>query len=484
MKKLDELEHLLELEKASKDFATFIKMTKPNYEFEWFHKVMIERLQKLPFQRNQRILISMPPRCGKSELVSRRYPAWLMGLDHNHQIITTSYSAQLARLFNRDIQRILEEPIYQEIFPDTIIGGSARAKEIEEGRGINKSKRTADIFEIVDKTGFVMSVGRGGSVTGFGANTIVIDDPLKNAEEAESETILDSLWEWFDSTIYSRLEGGANMIVCNTRWAKRDLTGRLIEDMELHGGDKWEEIVFPALKSGEPTELDPRTDGESIWPNKYTVQHFETMRRRNPRNFSALYQQQPTIQGGAIIKEDWLQYYSVLPFDPSKWRSCKIVTSWDLNFKEAGGSYAVGVVIAKHENDFYLLDIYREKPSFNDLAEAILRMSKKYPTGTVLIEEKANGAAILSFLKKKVPRMVGVVPEESKEERLHAVSPIFQAKEFHLPMNHPLTKRMAAEITEFPHSENDDIPDAISMGLNHFSEMRGLTHLRAMSKWS
>ncbi len=117
------------------------------------------------------------------------------------------------------------------------------------------------------------------------------------------------------------------------------------------------------------------------------------------------------------------------------------------------------------------------------LCEEVERMSKKYPNASVLIEEKANGQAILSALKKKVPRMIGINPEESKEERLHAISPIFEAKEFLFPSNHPLTKRMVAEVTEFPHSENDDIPDAISQGLNHFSEMKGLTHLRAMTKW-
>ena len=484
MSKAAELEHLLELEKASKDFKTFIKLTKPDYEFEWFHNYMIARLQKMAGQQNQRILISMPPRCGKSEIVSRRLPSWYLGLNPSGRVITCSYSAQLATLFNRDVQRIMEDDLYAEIFPDTIMGGTAAAKEIEEGRGTNKAKRTANMFEIVDKPGYLLSIGRGGSVTGFGADLIVIDDPLKNAEEADSEAVLTGLWSWFGSTIYSRLEGGANMIICNTRWSKQDLHGKLLTEMELYGGDTWEVIEFPAIKNGDPTEIDPRSDGESLWPSKYPIDRFEIIKRQvGSRTWSSLYQQNPTIIGGAIIKEEWLKYYSVLPFDPTKWRAAKLISSWDLNTKEGGGSYCVGVTIAKHGTEYYLLDIYRAKPSFMECADAIMRMAETYKNATVLIEGKANGNAILSYLKKKVPRMVEVDPEGSKEERLHAVSPIFEAGEFYLPANHPDTKIIAAELTEFPHSENDDIPDAIGQALNHFSKMRGLTHLRAMSKW-
>ncbi len=481
--KLDELEHLMKLEEAAKSFKTFIEVTKPDYQFNWHHQYMIDRFQQLPKQKRQRIIIAMPPRCGKSELVSRRLPAWYLGQDPNCRIITASYSQQLASLFNRDVQRIMEDPLYADIFPDTVMGGTAAAKPLEEGMGFNKAKRTAHMFEVVDKSGYLISIGRGGSITGFGGDLIIADDLIKNAEEARSETVLDGLWDWYGNTLYSRLEGGANLIICATRWSKRDLTGRLIEDMELFGGEKWEVIEFPALKIGDPSEIDSREDGESIWPEKYSVEDFDIIKRRNAKDWSSLYQQRPTIIGGSIIKDDWLQYYASLPFDPNKWRACRMMSSWDLNTKKDGGSYCVGVTIAKHSNNFYLIDIYRGKPSFMEAADEIERMALKYPNATVLVEGKANGSAILSYLKKKIPRMVEVNPEKDKVERLHACSPIFEAKEFYLPINHPSTKLITAELTEFPESENDDIVDSITQLLNHFSEMRGLSHLRATTKW-
>ena len=481
--KLDELEHLMKLEKAAKDFKTFIELTKPDYQFNWHHQYMIDRFQKLPSQQRQRIIIAMPPRCGKSELVSRRLPAWYLGQNPNCRIITASYSQQLASLFNRDVQRIMEDPIYDEIFPDTVMGGTSAAKVLEDGMGFNKAKRTANMFEVVNKDGYLISIGRGGSITGFGGDLIIADDLIKNADEARSETILDGLWDWYGNTLYSRLEGGANLIICATRWSKRDLTGRLLEDMELFGGEKWEVIEFPALKIGDPTEIDNRKDGESIWPEKYSVEDFEVIKRRSAKDWSSLYQQRPTIIGGSIIKEEWLQFYASLPFDPNKWRSCRMMSSWDLNTKKDGGSYCVGVTIAKHNNNFYLIDIYRGKPSFMEAAEEVKRMAAKYPNATILIEGKANGSAILSYLKKKISRMIEIHPEKDKVERLHACSPIFEAKEFFLPLNHPLTKTISAELTEFPESINDDIVDSITQLLNHFSEMRGISHLRATTKW-
>ena len=488
MNKLEELERMLLMEKAAKDFKTFIEVTKPDYHFGWHHQVMIDRLQKLPYQQNQRIIIAMPPRCGKSELVSRRFPAWLLGQYPDHQIITASYSGDLAKLFNRDVQRIMEDDVYAEIFPDTIMGGTNAAKLIEENGGFNKAKRTASMFEVVGTKGYLMSVGVGGSITGFGGNTILVDDPIKSSQEGRSATVKDALWEWYGSTLYSRLEKGANLVLCATRWAKDDLTGRVLLEEELAGTeyatDNWETIIFPALKQGEPTALDPRNDGESIWPEKYPVERFKVIRNRSAKDWSSLYQQKPTVEGGGIIKESWLKYYSELPFDPNKWRSCRLITSWDLNSKEGGDSYAVGITVAKHGNEFYLLDIYRGKPSFLQTSEEILRMSKKYPHAMVLIEGKANGTAILSYLKKKVSRMIEIMPDGSKEERLHAVSPIFEAGEFLLPQNHPLTKVIATELTDFPEGLNDDCVDAISQILNYYSELRGISHLRATSRWT
>lgn len=479
--RLDEYEDLMQLEEAASDFKAFIRVTMPSYEFSWHHEVLIKRLNKLVHQKNQRIIVSMPPRHGKSEVVSRRLPAFYLGAWPNNKIISCSYSSGLASLFNRDVQRIMEDPIYAKIFPDTLLPGIEAVKNI---RSANKFKRTANLFEIVDKYGYLLSAGVGGSITGMGADLLLIDDPVKNEEEAMSETYRTNTFNWYNSTAYTRLEGGANIVVVQTRWHKGDLSGKLIQEME-QGGDKWEVINFPAVCTPTPGALDTRKHGDALWHNKFPIERLKVIKKQvGVRVWSSLYQQSPIIEGGNIIKDDWFRFYTKLPFDPTKVRGSYLVASWDLTFKETGNSYVVGVMIAKYEADYYLLDIYRKKADIVETQRAIREMSDTWPQCKVtLIEDKANGPAILSLMKSQISGMVAVKAEVSKDERLHSVAPIFEAGNFYLPANHYITKDIIDELTSFPHSENDDIVDAISQGLNRFSEMKGLRHLRAMTKW-
>lgn len=480
-KDLDEYERLLILEAAYSNFEDFIIHTMPNYEFNWHHKYMIDRLNKLTSQRDQRIMICMPPRHGKSELVSRRFPAYFLGRNPHGRVIACSYSAGLATTFNRDVQRIMSSPEYLEVFPDSLIPNTDVAKLNPDN---NKYKRQTSFFELVDKQGFLLSAGVGGPITGQGADLLLIDDPVKNEEEAMSETIRDNIYGWFNSTAYTRLEGGANIVLCLTRWHKQDLAGKLLEEMEL-GGEKWEVINFPAIRVNENNYNDPRLIGEPLWQEKYDKPRLEIIRSQvGSRVWSSLYQQNPVIEGGNIIKEEWFQYYQTLPFDINNWREAYLVASWDLSFKKTGKSYVVGVIIAKHKAQFYLIDMWRRKADVVETQHAIQKMDEKYPScKTTLIENKANGPAIISLLKEKVSNIVEVNPTTSKDERLHSVAPIFEAGNFLLPANSPISKLVVEELCAFPNSDNDDIVDAISQGVNRFMEMRGIRHLQAMTKW-
>jgi len=375
----------------------------------------------------------------------------------------------------------MESETYQKIFPDTILPKTELAKHIQ---GAKYKKRTANSFEIAGKVGSMLSAGVGGSITGMGADLLLIDDPIKNEEEALSETIRENIWGWYKSTAYTRLEGGANIVVVQTRWHKGDLSGKLLEEGEA-GGDEWEVIVLPAILTGDPLGIDCRKIGEALWPGKYPIERLEIVKKQvGSRVWSSLYQQSPIVEGGNIIKEAWMQYYSVLPFDPKKWRESYLITSWDLTFKDTGKSYVVGVVIAKYKADYYLVDIYRRKADIVETQRAVKSMAENWPNcKVVLVEDKANGPAILSLLKQQVSGLVAVQPEVSKDERLHSIAPIFEAGNFYLPANHPLSKVIVDELISFPNSDNDDIVDAISQGLNRFSEMRGLRHLRAMTRY-
>jgi predicted phage terminase large subunit-like protein len=478
----EEYEKLMQLEAAYQNFRDFISLTMPGYTFNWHHEYLIERLNRLTHEENQRLMVFMPPRHGKSELVSRRFPAFYLGRNRNARIIATSYSAALATTFNRDVQRILESQVYNDIFPDTLIPNTPLSKEHPDN---NKYKRQASFFEIIDSHGHLMSTGVGGPITGLGADLAIIDDPVKNEEEATSETMREALFGWYNSTLYTRLEGGANLLVCQTRWHKGDLSGKLLEEMEL-GGEKWEVINFPALAvHDKPTKSDPRKRGEALWPGKYSEDRLNIIKKQvGTRVWSSLYQQNPVIEGGNIIKEEWFQYYHKLPFDTRDWRQAYMVTSWDLSFKKTGKSYVVGVVVAKYKGQFFLVDMWRRKADIVETKAAIKQFSEKYPAcKTVLIEGKANGPAIVQMLKKEVSNLIEVNPTASKDERLHSVAPIFEAGNVLIPANSPMSKLVVDELCSFPNADNDDIVDAISQALNRFMEMRGLRHLRAMTKF-
>jgi len=489
---LEEYEELLKLEGAYNSFRDFIQHTMPSYEFNWHHEIMIKILQSLMHTTDRRIMIFMPPRFGKSELVSRRFPAWLLGRKPDTRIMGCSYSANLATMFSRDVQRILESEQFHEIFPDSMIPNAEFSKPHPDN---NKYKRTNSYFEMIDHPGYLLSVGVGGSITGMGADLLVIDDPVKNEEEALSETYQEKVFSWYNSTAYTRLEKGANVIICQTRWHMEDLSGKLIQEVEM-GGDKWEIINFPAIATAlsvEGSQLsqchsgDLRKEGQPLWPGKYDLDRMEKIRKQvGSRVWSSLYQQNPIIEGGNIVKEDWIQYYNpaAAPFDIHNFRDCYVVTSWDLTFKDTGKSWTVGVVIVKKGSDFFLLDMYRKKADFPETKKAIKDMAKRYPMcSAVLVEEKANGSAIISELKSTVSHLIPVQATVSKDERLHAVSPTFEAGNFYLPTGYPKNKDIVGELISFPNAGHDDIVDAISQAILRFQEMKGLRHLIAMAQW-
>jgi len=478
---MDEYEKLLAQEKAYGSFRAFIEYTMPNYFFNWHHEIMIEILEGLMTTQNRRVMIWTAPRHGKSELVSRRFPAYFLGRNPDARVIACSYSASLSTMFNRDVQRIMETKEYHEIFPDTLLPNAPYSKDHPDNA---KYKRTTSMFELIGRNGYLLSPGVGGSITGLGADLFLIDDPVKNQEEALSETTREAVFAWYNSTAYTRLEKGANIAICQTRWHKHDLSGKLIEEMEM-GGEKWEIINLPAIATKLKTLGDPRKTGEALWPDKYDENRLSIIKRQvGGQVWSALYQQTPTIEGGNFVKMDWFRYYTETPFDRQNWREAYTITSWDLSFKKTGGSYVVGMAIARYKSSYYVLDIVRFKADFPETKRAIKKMAEQFPkTRLHLIEDKANGPAIISELKKEMSGILAVQAVASKEERLHAIAPTIEAGDLYLPANHPLTKVVVEELISFPNSDNDDCVDALSQGILRFQEMKGLRHLRAMTKW-
>lgn len=468
--------------RAKTDLLSFISCINQKFQINWHHRIIADRLSKLRYQKSQRLMIFVQPQTGKSEIVSRALPAWLLGINPDLRVIVASYASDLAVSFNRDTQKIIDGAEYESIFPNTMLNGRRNVT----GKSY---KRTSDFFEIVDHKGYLFSVGVGGATTGKAADVFIVDDPIKDWKQAYSPTYRESIMDWYNSVALTRMSLNGHVVIMHTRWHEADLAGQLLQKMKDEpDATRWEVISLPAtgLPAAEyrhPKDL--REFGEPLWPSfKGDAAALAKLKIDvGEKVWSSLYQQSPTIEGGNIIKAEWIHYYTELPFQKVNLRHHNTIQSWDLSFKETGTSYVVCLVIVFWEGFFYVIDCYRKKAGFVETLEAVQAMRKKYPHSCVLIEDKANGAAIMDSLKTKIPGIIAVEPDASKDERLQVVAPFFERGEVLFPFNAPWTKDLVHELQAFPNAPNDDTVDAISQGLRHFNEQQGIRHLKATSKW-
>jgi hypothetical protein len=271
-----------EAELARRNLSDFVRYTKPDYHFNWHHYTVCDILDQFSRRRIRKLMVFMPPQHGKSELTTRRLPAFLVGLNPDLKIAICSYSATIASNFNRDIQRIIDDRPYFDVFPDT---------SLNEQSAINPSKNTflrnSEIFEIIGRQGFVKTVGVGGSLTGTPVDIGIIDDPFKDREEAMSVRIRDKVYSWYTDVFKTRLHNDSLQLMVCTRWDEDDLAGRI-----LQSENDWHVVSFPAVKERESPD-DPREIGEALWPERHSLDRLLEIKETSPFTFSSLYQQEP-----------------------------------------------------------------------------------------------------------------------------------------------------------------------------------------------
>lgn len=254
-------------------------------------------------------MIAMPPRHGKSELASRRFPSFAMGLHPDKQIIAASYSSDLASDFGREVRNIVDSPEFGKLFPVTLAQDSKAANRWHTSEG-----------------GMYVAAGVGTAITGRGADILLIDDPFKDRQEADSELQRQRVWDWYTSTAYTRLMPGGAIVVINTRWHDDDLSGRLLAEQEK-GGDKWEVLSLPAINSS----------GEALWPAWYPLDRLEQIKNvLGARDWNSLYQQNPIPDDGDYFKSDWFGEYEVMPKVNTYGASDYAVTDGGGDFTEHG----------------------------------------------------------------------------------------------------------------------------------------------------
>lgn len=469
---------------ARQHMAAFIQYTFPRYKMGWVHEELCialnEFLEAVVRRESPRLMVTMPPRHGKSEATTRRFPAFAFGRYPDLSIIGASYSATLATEMNRDVQRIMLSPEYARVFPKTRLGGP--------GAGSNsKAIRNTDKFEIVGRRGSYRGTGVGGPINGLGADILVIDDPIKGREEADSKVMRDKVWAWYRGDARARLEPGGGVLLINTRWHTDDLSGRLLEAQK--SGDKhaehWKLINFPAIAEEDEKH---RKAGEALHPERYSLKDLKVLRATvGPRDWSALYQQRPTPDGGAIFKSDWLRFYTSASLPT---RFDRLTMSWDMTFKESiGADLVVGQVWGQVGADHYLLDQVRGRYGFVETVRQFIALSKKWPRATAkYVEDTANGPAVIDTLKREIDGIIPVSPKGSKVARANAVTYAFAAGNVYLPDKsiYPWVDDLVSEVTTFPTVAHDDQVDAMTQYLSESKKTFRLVsnpNLEAFMSW-
>lgn len=475
-------EREISAELARRNFIDFVAHVRPEYEIAWFQEILAGALQDWMTGKIPRLAITMPPGHAKSEYASRLLPAWGIGKNPDMKFIAASYAADLAQLMNRDVQSIMDSPQYVEVFPHvTLPGPHSRAS------ASGRASRTADLFEPMRPDGkryrgAYRCAGVGGGLTGFRGDRLILDDPFKNREEADSPTIRQKTWDWFTQVFGTRKRKNAAELIVMTRWHESDILGLAM----AKGG--WELISFPAVMTEDDLlkrhKKDTREVGEVLWPEHYPIEVIEE--RKNDlgtRAFNALYQQRPTSQEGSIIKREWFKFYrgGIPPFRPTK-----EIQSWDTSFKGSEGSdFVVGGNLATNGVDYALTDLVRGRMGFTAAKTAIKAFSGKHPRSTKkVIEDKANGPAIIEDLKREITGVVAYSPRDSKVARLNAVAPILEAGNFWLPdpADAPWVSDYIEELVAFPTGTNDDQVDMTTQGLLELKGNKG-NILNKLSKW-
>jgi hypothetical protein len=270
--------------KAAEDFLVFIKYTKPDFEINWHHSLLAHKLQDFSDGKIKKLMIYLPPQVGKSEMSTRRLPAYILGKNPDSRIAVCAYSQTFSSQFNRDIQRIITDNSYKNIFPGTTLN----SKNVVSNSAGNYV-RNSEVFEVVGHKGRLKTVGVGGALTGTSVDVGIIDDPIKDALEAYSTTFRDRLWDWYNSVFKTRLHNSSQQLITLTRWHEDDLAGRIMKTE-----NDWEIISIPAIKEDNYNPYDiHREIGDTIWESRHSLTRMLEIKSLNPLIFSSLYQQRP-----------------------------------------------------------------------------------------------------------------------------------------------------------------------------------------------
>jgi predicted phage terminase large subunit-like protein len=424
----------------------------PGYRAAPHHALLAEALEAVEQRQVRRLMVCMPPRHGKSELVSVRFPAWYLGRNPGERFIGTSYAARLAERFSGQARNQLVDPRWPHPDVRLLPGSQSRAT-----------------WDTTQGGGFA-AAGVGGPITGGGADVLLIDDPVKNQQEADSEARRDTVWDWYTSTATTRLQPDGAVVLVLTRWHEDDLAGRLLAE-QAQGGDQWELLTLPAL--AEEGDALGRELGAPLWPEKFPTEVLEERRAVvGTRVWNALYQQRPRDEEGALFKRHWLGVVQACPPD-LRW-----ARYWDLAASQrTSGDYTASAAVALGDDGtLYVRDMVRGRWEWPD-AKRIIRstMLAEGPATQHYIEEALHGLAAVQELRRDRElahlSLRGVRVTKDKVARAHSWSARAEAGKVRL-VSGPWCNEFIAEATGFPMGAHDDQVDSVSGGVEALSHRR------------
>ena len=440
-------------ENGQKSFLSFVKAMWPGFIHGRHHAVMANKFEEIAAGKLKRLIINMPPRHTKSEFASYLLPAWFLGRFPGKKIIQSSNTAELAVGFGRKVRNLVDSDVYTKVFPNVALRHDSKAA----GRWST------------NEDGEYFAIGVGGTVTGKGADLLIIDDPHSEQEAAlaaNDPSIYDKVYEWFTSGPRQRLQPGGSIVVVMTRWGKRDLTGQVLKAAAQRDGDDWEVVEFPAiLPSDKP-----------LWPEFWSYEELSALRNELPNSkWQAQYQQNPTSESAAIIKRDWWKIWE--EEDPP---SCNYtLMAWDTAFeKTSRADYSAmtlwGVFEYPDDNGTYqtniiLLNAFRDRMEFPELKRKAIEHYRDWEPDSVIIEKKASGAPLIYEM-----RAMGIPVQEftpvrgnDKITRVNAISDLFASGRVWAPPSR-WAEEVIDEVASFPSGEHDDYVDTVSLAMMRF----------------
>ena len=448
-KAINRLSVLEKHDKVQGSLLEYAKFQMPEYQTPAHIKLLAHKLEEVERGNIKRLAIFMPPRHGKSQLTSQFFPAWYLGRNPSKFVIATTYAQDLADDFGRSVRNQIQDEDYNRIFNDCTLS--------KDSSSVRRFHTTG--------SGVYYAVGAGGAITGRGAHLLLIDDPIKGREDADSDAMRSNLIDWYRSTAYSRLMPGGSIILIQTRWHEDDLAGWILRETSH---EPWEVIELPAVLDEKASKILKRPKGQALWPEAYDKKRLEEIKKTaGSREWNSLYMQRPSAEEGNILKRYWWKEWT----EDNPPECNYILQSWDTAYTVKSTSDYSAVTtwgIFEHNGiqNAILLSARRERWEFPELKSEAIKLYNEFKPDVVLIEAKASGWSLIQELQRAGIPITPFNPKRAdKKTRAHSVTPLFESGRVWYPSSKYWAEDVINQCAQFPSSNYDDLVDSTTQAL-------------------